>query len=153
MNTLPTRQAAFPKGEHTTSGGGGALGGPIQAAPAHPLPVGSVGFGPNWSPELADEVMTQMADSIVELTGKLQEAEAAVALLNQGMRMLAKERDEAHQKTDALITANAELAELAWEWRKCAVRLAESIRLAPVVPTNSMKSALAEFMRLKEASK
>ncbi len=39
------------------------------------------------------------------------------------------------------------------KWRECAVRLAGSIALAPVVPTNSMKAALAEFDRLKEESK
>jgi hypothetical protein len=39
------------------------------------------------------------------------------------------------------------------QWRECAVRLAGSIALAPVIPTNSMKSALAEFERLQEESK
>jgi hypothetical protein len=39
------------------------------------------------------------------------------------------------------------------QWRECAVRLAGSIALAPVVPTNSMKSALAEFDRLKGETK
>jgi hypothetical protein len=39
------------------------------------------------------------------------------------------------------------------QWRECAVRLAGSIALAPVVPTNSMKSALADFDRLKGETK
>jgi hypothetical protein len=36
------------------------------------------------------------------------------------------------------------------QWRECAKRLAGSIAIAPLVPTNSMKAALAEFDRLKE---
>jgi hypothetical protein len=39
------------------------------------------------------------------------------------------------------------------QWRECAVGLAGSIALAPVVPTNSMKSALAEFERLRGETK
>jgi hypothetical protein len=40
------------------------------------------------------------------------------------------------------------------QWRECAVRLAGSIhRLDPVIPTNSMKAALAEFEQMKGKAK
>jgi hypothetical protein len=83
---LCNAQVASP-GRDKNSGGGAGIGAGA-AAPAHSLTVGAVGFGPNWSPELADEVMSQMADSIVELTGKLEEAEARVAVLEEEQKIL-----------------------------------------------------------------
>jgi hypothetical protein len=88
MSNLCNAQAASQWGDNTTSGGGGTLGSAFQAAPAHPLTVGSVGFASNWPHELADEVMDQMADSIVELTSKLEEAEARVAVLEEEQKIL-----------------------------------------------------------------
>jgi len=35
------------------------------------------------------------------------------------------------------------------QWRECAERLAKSIAMAPLFPTNSMESAVAEFNRLR----
>jgi len=39
------------------------------------------------------------------------------------------------------------------QWRECAQRLAVSIAWSPLVPTKSMEAALAEFERLKGATK
>jgi hypothetical protein len=61
------------------------------AASAEPLTVGSVQFRNTQLPaELADEVMEQMADSIVQLTHQLEEANARIALLEEEQRILAK---------------------------------------------------------------
>ena len=56
------------------SWGGGTLGGSIQAASAHPLTVGAVGFGPAWTME------DSMAASIVRLECENEELRAQAAM-------------------------------------------------------------------------
>jgi hypothetical protein len=72
------------------------LGGGAQTSPAHPFTVGAVGFGPQWEdqPSLR-ELYDQACASIVRAECEIEELRAEVALLKQGMLMLAKERDEA----------------------------------------------------------
>jgi hypothetical protein len=60
--------------EDNNSGGGGTLGGSIQAASAHPLTVGAVGFGPAWTME------DSMAASIVRLECENEELRAQAAM-------------------------------------------------------------------------
>ena len=55
------------------SGGGGSLGTAAHAAPAHPMTVGAVGFGPAWTME------DSMAASIVRLEQEAEELRATVA--------------------------------------------------------------------------
>jgi len=101
MNLL-TQQAASLRGDITTSGGGGTLGGSLQAAPAHPLTVGAVGFGPGWSDE------DSMAASIVRLECEADELRAEVAMLQEQARIITEERDEAriqYRSTHALAEA------------------------------------------------
>lgn len=101
MNLL-TQQAASLRGDITTSGGGGTLGGSLQAAPAHPLTVGAVGFGPGWSAE------DSMAASIVRLECEADELRAEVAMLQEQARIITEERDEAriqYRSTHALAEA------------------------------------------------
>ena len=98
MNLL-TQQAASLRGDIKTSGGGGTLGGSLQAAPAHPLTVGAVGFGPGWSDE------DSMAASIVRLECEADELRAEVAMLQEQARIITEERDEAriqYRSTEAL---------------------------------------------------
>ncbi len=79
MNLL-TQQAASHRGDIKTSGGGGALGGSIQAAPAHPLTVGEIGFGPMWSDEpTLRELYDVACASIVRLEQEADEARATLA--------------------------------------------------------------------------
>ena len=70
--------------------------GTFDAAPAHPLTVGAVGFGPAWSDEPSlRELYDTACASIVRAECEADELRAEVAMLKQGMVMLAKERDEA----------------------------------------------------------
>ena len=114
-------------------------------ASAHPLP-----------PEVAEEVMNQMADSIVELTAKLEESEARTAVLEEERKILTKERDiakngETIEEWDHWRTAGERD-----EWRECAEKLAYVIKgQVPWPPSmdETRIAALAEFDRLKETSK
>jgi len=95
---LCNAQAESRRGDKT-SGGGGTLGGSLQAAPAHPLTVGAVGFGPSWSAE------DSMAASIVRLECEADELRAEVAMLMEQARIITEERDEArvqYRSTEAL---------------------------------------------------
>ena len=80
MNLL-TQQAASLRGDIKTSGGGGTLGGSLQAAPAHPLTVGAVGFGPMWQDD--EPTLRELYDvacaSIVRLEQEAEEARATLA--------------------------------------------------------------------------
>jgi len=80
MNLL-TQQAASLRGDIKTSGGGGTLGGSLQAAPAHPLTVGAVGFGPRWQDD--EPTLRELYDvacaSIVRLEQEAEEARATLA--------------------------------------------------------------------------
>jgi len=75
----------FQRGD---SGAGGSLGTAANAGPA-PMTVGAVGFGPAWTME------DSMAASIVRLECEADELRAEVAMLKQGMAIVALERDEA----------------------------------------------------------
>jgi len=63
--------------------------------------LGNVSFGPAqpFSVEVANEVMDQMAESIVDLARKLEESEARVAVLEEEQKILKRTidslRDEA----------------------------------------------------------
>ena len=84
------------------SGGGAGNWGQHQAAPAHPMTVGAVGFGPGWTME------DSMAASIVRLEQEREEANARIAMLEEQARILVAERDEArlqYRSTEALAMA------------------------------------------------
>jgi len=105
MNLL-TQQAASLRGDIKTSGGGGTLGGSLQAAPAHPLTVGAVGFGPGWSDEPSLRELYDLAcQSIVRAECEADELRAEVAMLQEQARIITEERDEAriqYRSTEAL---------------------------------------------------
>jgi len=110
---LSSGHTAFPRGKHTNSGAGGSLGAAGQAGPAHPL---------QWSRELAEEVMDQMAESIVDLAHKLEESEARVAVLEEEQKIL---------RAEAIVEEldNERLGGRIEEWRECAEKLADALRL------------------------
>ena len=89
---LCNAQAASLRGD---SGGGGTLGSAFQAAPAHPITVGAVGFGPCLEDEeirLTDKgwktITDSMAASIIRLEQENDELRAEVALLREEQRIL-----------------------------------------------------------------
>jgi hypothetical protein len=89
--------------EDNNSGGGGALRGTFDAAPAHPLTVGEVGFGPQWEDEPSlRELYDTACASIVRAECEADELRAEVAMLKQGMVMLAEERDEERLRVRSL---------------------------------------------------
>lgn len=152
MSNLPTGQAA-----HKTSGGGGALGGPIQAAPAHPLTVGSVGFGPMWEdqPSLR-ELYDQAVSGLVRAEREVEELRAEVALLREERRILtnrqSRPRTWGAEYTDTLNL----LKQQRDQWRECAEELARIIDDldAHDEPTcKRINESVDRFRRLKEASK
>jgi hypothetical protein len=126
MSTLPIGQAASP-GRDKNSGGGAGIGA-SAAAPAHPgYTVGSVGFGPVWDDEEDTVQLTwhgwkrvsdSMAASIVRLEQENEELRAEVALLKQGMVMLAQERDEARFAARAGMTTEEMREDFLKEWRR-----------------------------------
>ena len=67
------------------SGGGAGNWGQHQAAPAHSMTVGAVGFGPSWTVE------DSMAASIVRLEQDNQELRAANAVAEQERAILVRE--------------------------------------------------------------
>lgn len=79
---LCNAQAASLGGDKTSGGG--------SAAPAHPLAVGCVGFGPAWEdqPSLR-ELYDQACASIVRQESELSEANARIAVLEQEQTVLA----------------------------------------------------------------
>jgi hypothetical protein len=92
MNLSDDKQP--PKGRNA---GAVPVWGPAHAAPAHPMTVGEIGFGPTWQddePSLRELYDTACA-SIVRAECEADELRAEVAMLKQGMVMLAEERDEA----------------------------------------------------------
>lgn len=100
---LPTRQAESLRGDNNNSGGGGALRGTFDAAPAHPLTVGEIGFGPCWEEEPSlRELYDKACASIVRAECEIEELRAEVALLKQGMTLLAEERDSARARVKVL---------------------------------------------------
>ncbi len=56
------------------------MGGSLQTAPAHPLTVGEIGFGPMWSDEPSLRELYDVAcASIVRLEQEAEEARATLA--------------------------------------------------------------------------
>jgi hypothetical protein len=112
MNLSIGQAASQQRGDIKTSGAGGTLGGAANAGPA-PL---------QWSRELAEEVMDQMAESIVDLAHKLEESEARVAVLEEEQKIL---------RAEAIVEEldNERLGGRIEEWRECAEKLADALRL------------------------
>ena len=79
------------------------MGGSLQAAPAHPLTVGEIGFGPMWSDEPSlRELYDTACASIVRAECEADELRAEVAMLKQAMLLLAEERDDARVQVRSL---------------------------------------------------
>jgi hypothetical protein len=70
------------QGGYQEKAGAVELGGSAQAAPAHPLVVGELGFGPSWTME------DSMAASIVRLECEKEELIARVAVLEEEQKIL-----------------------------------------------------------------
>jgi peptidoglycan hydrolase CwlO-like protein len=67
------------------------------------LTVGEIGFGPMWSDEPSlRELYDTACASIVRAECEADELRAEVALLKQGMVMLAEERDKARATVEGL---------------------------------------------------
>jgi hypothetical protein len=95
MNTLV--------GKTGNNAGAGIRGGCIQTAPANPIVVGEVGFGPQWEDEpTLRELYDKACASIVRAECEIEELRAEVALLKQGMTLLAEERDEERLRVRSL---------------------------------------------------
>jgi hypothetical protein len=124
--------------EDNNSGGGGTLRGAFDAAPANSLTVGAVGFGPAWSDEPSlRELYDTACASIVRAECEADELRAEVAMLKQGMVMLAEERDEERLRVRSLNAFASSLVKTIGElkaervqyrlklsdWRDCAKRL------------------------------
>jgi hypothetical protein len=125
-----------------TSGAGDSLGAVANAGPAHPLTVGEIGFGPMWSdePNLRELYDTACA-SIVRAECEADELRAEVAMLKQGMVMLAEERDEERLRVRSLNAFSSSLVKTIGElkaervegrlklsdWRDCAKRLVAAV--------------------------
>jgi hypothetical protein len=139
---LSTGQAASRRGDNNNSGGGGALRGTFDAAPANPLTVGAVGFGPAWNDEPSlRELYDTACASIVRAECEADELRAEVAMLKQGMVMLAEERDEERLRVRSLNAFSSSLVKTIGElkadrvegrlklsdWRDCAKRLVAAV--------------------------
>jgi hypothetical protein len=98
-----------PKGR---TAGAVPVWGPADAAPAHHMTVGAVGFGPAWTME------DSMAASIVRLECEKSELEAEVAMLKESMLLLAKERDEARFAARAGMTTEEMREDFLKQWRR-----------------------------------
>jgi hypothetical protein len=116
------------------SGGGAGNWGQHQAAPAHPMTVGAVGFGPGWTME------DSMAASIVRLEQEREEANARIAMLEEQARILVAERDEArlqYRTTEALGMA---LAKTIGELKATRVELRCALRAIASMDTSQEAS-------------
>lgn len=79
-----------------------AFGGHNNAAPAQ-FTVGEIGFGPCWEEEPSlRELYDKACASIVRAECEIEELRAEVALLKQGMTLLAEERDNARARVKVL---------------------------------------------------
>ena len=90
MNTLV--------GKTGNNAGAVAFGGP-QAAPANPLVVGEVGFGPHWN-----NTEDSMAASIIRLECQKDELNAEVALLREQARIMQTKNNELREVLAEIIT-------------------------------------------------
>jgi hypothetical protein len=136
--------------------------GPAHAAPAHPMTVGAVGFGPNWDDDEDTVQLTwhgwkrvsdSMAASIVRLEQEADELRAEVALLREEQKILRAE-------TIVEELDNEYLRGRLDEWRECAEKLHAAVcYLEPALLyddpeggfTNE-REAVREFMRMKEGT-
>ncbi len=66
--------------------------GPAHAAPAHPMTVGAVGFGPAWTME------DSMAASIVRLEQEAEELRATNAVAEQERAILVREMERLREQ-------------------------------------------------------
>jgi hypothetical protein len=109
------------------------LGGSAQAASVG-YPVGAINFAPAWEDDSVQlthkgwsQITDGMAKSIVRLECEADELRAEVAMLKQGMVILAEERDEArvqYRTTEALGMALVKtIAELRTEKAELFVQL------------------------------
>ena len=98
------RQAQAASRLRGTSRGGDGVGAVAQAASAHPAyTVGEIGFGPQWEDEpTLRELYDKACQSIVRLECEADELRAEVAMLKQGMTLLAEERDEERLRVRSL---------------------------------------------------
>jgi SMC interacting uncharacterized protein involved in chromosome segregation len=114
---------------------------------ADPIILGNVSFGPAQTlpPEVANEVMNQMAESIVDLAHKLEESEARVAVLEEEQKILKRERD---------IAINGETIEEWDHWRTTGERdeLAEALREARATIESLRDQLCADKCRDKAAA-
>ncbi len=113
-----------------TSRGGDGIGAVANAAPAN-FQVGAVGFGPCWQddePSLRELYDTACA-SIVRAECEADELRAEVALLKQGMVMLAQERDEARVQVRSLNAFAESLVKTVNELKVERVELREKAKL------------------------
>jgi hypothetical protein len=136
---LSNAHTTFPQGGD--SGAGGSLGAAANAGPAHSLP-----------PHIADEVMDQMAESIVDLAHKLEESEARaeesearVAVLEEEQKILKRERD---------IAINGETIEEWDHWRTAGERdeLVEELKKARATIESLRDQLCADKCRDKAAA-
>jgi hypothetical protein len=82
--------------------GAGAFGGHNNPASAN-FTVGEIGFGPQWEDEpTLRELYDKACASIVRAECEIEELRAEVALLKQGMTLLAEERDEERLRVRSL---------------------------------------------------
>jgi cell division protein FtsB len=127
---LSTGQAASRRGDNNNSGGGGTLRGAFDAAPANSLTVGAVGFGPAWNDEPSlRELYDTACASIVRAECEADELRAEVAMLKQGMLLLAKERDIARNGETIEEWDHWRTAGERDEWRECAEKLRAEVAM------------------------
>ena len=104
MTIVETLREAQAASRLRGTAGAVELGGSAQAASAHPAyTVGEIGFGPFWEQEPSlRELYDKACASIVRAECEIEELRAEVALLKQGMVMLAEERDTARVEVRSL---------------------------------------------------
>lgn len=90
-------------GGNQQNAGAGAFGGHNNPVPAQ-FTAGAVGFGPMWQDDATtlQELYHKACQSIVRLECEADELRAEVALLKQGMAVLAEERDEERLRVRSL---------------------------------------------------
>jgi hypothetical protein len=98
------------------------LGGSAQAASVG-YPLGAIHFGPAWEDDSVQlthkgwsQITDGMAKSIVRLECEAEELRAEVAMLKQGMVMLAQERDEAREALIPFISLNPNSQRVKEKW-------------------------------------
>jgi hypothetical protein len=107
------------------------LGGSAKAAPVNPAyQVGEIGFGPAWNDEPSlRELYDQSCASIVRAECEADELRAEVAMLKQGMLLLAEERDEARVQVRSLNAFAESLVKTVNELKVERVELREKVKL------------------------